>query len=513
MGKKEEENTASNFGHIISKFKRNKVNDKNDFVVYDDTIVKVDIKRERPEVTSNSKKTYTIDEAIEKLGFGLFQVKLAFLTGCAYMSDSMEMMVLSILAPALSCEWEISRWEKALLTTVVFIGMGASSTIWGQISDKHGRKIGLLLCTFFSLYFGVLSAVSPTLIWLMVLRCLVGFGIGGCPQAFTMFSEFSPKNNRAKCSILLSFFWPVGACLEVALAMFVMPTLGWRYLLGFTSIPLFIFGFFCFGLPESARYYMTVNQPEKAVKILERVAKANKTEMPEGTVEPLKVQAKAGKFMDLLSKEHRKNTIIIWLIWFSSAFSYYGIVLLTTELFERGGMCESSSIMANSTISVAESTPCAMNCLKPSDYKDLFYTTIAEFPGLAATVFLVDFLGRRNAIFVTLLGFSIFTMLINICVSRTLLVLFIFTARCFITATFQATYIYTPEYYPTAIRAIGMGAGSGMARVGAIITPFVAQVLLEASPRLAISLYAVTALGSGFLVYLLPETKGKDLKS
>ena len=71
----------------------------------------------------------------------MFQVKLAFLSGCAYvslstyfncfialklivfknkkkMSDSMEMMVLSILSPALSCDWGISQWEKAMMTTV-----------------------------------------------------------------------------------------------------------------------------------------------------------------------------------------------------------------------------------------------------------------------------------------------------------------------------------------------------------------------------------------------------------
>lgn len=35
------------------------------------------------------------------------------------------------------------------------------------------------------------------------------------------------------------------------------------------------------------------------------------------------------------------------------------------------------------------------------------------------------------------------------------------------------------QVYPTATRALGLGTSSGMARVGALITPFVAQVTLS----------------------------------
>jgi len=44
--------------------------------------------------------------------------------------------------------------------------------------------------------------------------------------------------------------------------------------------------------------------------------------------------------------------------------------------------------------------------------------------------------------------------------------LFLFIARCFISGAFQAAYVYTPEYYPTVMRAIGLGTCSGMARIG-----------------------------------------------
>ena len=69
------------------------------------------------------------------------------------------------------------------------------------------------------------------------------------------------------------------------------------------------------------------------------------------------------------------------------------------------------------------------------------------------------------------------------------------------------------KYYPTVIRAIGLGTCSAMARVGAIITPFLAQVLLKISPHLAISIYGTVALLAAAASLLLPiETKGRQLK-
>jgi len=140
-----------------------------------------------------------------------------------------------------------------------------------------------------------------------------------------------------------------------------MPTLGWRYLLGFTSVPLFIFGILCFWLPESARYHLAIGDDESALKTLEKIAEDNNKSLPEGVLVNTntvsfrkfiffhqyssyicllkRVLSKPGKLMDLVSREHRFYTFILFVIWFSNAFSYYGIVLLTTEMFEMGNAC------------------------------------------------------------------------------------------------------------------------------------------------------------------------------
>lgn len=57
------------------------------------------------------------------------------------MADAMEMMILTILSPALKCEWHINNFQQAMITTCVFCGMVFSSSIWGTVCDKYGRRL------------------------------------------------------------------------------------------------------------------------------------------------------------------------------------------------------------------------------------------------------------------------------------------------------------------------------------------------------------------------------------
>lgn len=59
---------------------------------------------------------------------------------------------------------------------------------------------------------------------------------------------------------------------------------------------------------------------------------------------------------------------------------------------------------------------------------------------------------------------------------RAFLTIMLFLARGIIAGVFQAAYVYTPEVYPTGLRAVGVGSCSAMARLGAMVTPYVAQV-------------------------------------
>lgn len=184
--------------------------------------------------------------------------------------------------------------------------MVLSGFFWGGICDRYGRKAGLLLSACLTFYFGFMSTFSPTYIWILITRSVVGFGAGGVFQAFVLLSEFSPKSHRAKISTTFSLFWPIGVIMLVALAIVVMPNLGWRYFLGISSIPIFISAISFYWLPESPRYYLSCNKIKLARKILKQVSDDNKSDLPDDfQLQTLEVQIQA--ILNLISSYITRN--------------------------------------------------------------------------------------------------------------------------------------------------------------------------------------------------------------
>ncbi|XP_018021873.1 synaptic vesicle 2-related protein [Hyalella azteca] len=454
--------------------------------------------------------TFTVDQAVNALGFGKFQVKLSLITGLCWMADSMEMMILAILGPSLRCTWHLSEWQQAGFTTAVFLGMMLSSSFWGTLSDKYGRRRSLGLASVLLAYWGLICAFAPTFGWLLLLRALVGFAIGCIPQSVTLYAEFLPAKQRGKCVVLLDCFWALGACMEVGLAMLVMPSFGWPGLLALSALPSLLFVLAWHWLPESARYDASSGNSEKALATLQSIATQNGQPMLLGRliVDDM-AQISRGSVRDLLLPPLRWTTLLLWFIWCSCTFCYYGVVLLTTELLEASGdLCGSYEGLDDASSCTAACRP-----LTQADYTDLLWTTLAEFPGILLTIFIIERLGRKKTMALEFIIFTAAIVFLFFCASgRGWLTFILFIARGVISGVFQAAYVYTPEVYPTSLRAVGVGTCSGLARLGAMLTPLVAQVLLRSSVHFATAIYAIVAILAAVAALFLPiETKGRAM--
>ena len=140
----------------------------------------------------------------------------------------------------------------------------------------NSRRRALLLSSIYLFVYGFLSSFSTSYGWILFLRFLVGFSIGCVPQSVTLFAEFLPTEQRAKCVILMDCFWALGACLEVLLAGLVMTNGGWRWLLALSSLPSLMFVIAASTwLPESARFNAASGHSDSALETLERIAEDN----------------------------------------------------------------------------------------------------------------------------------------------------------------------------------------------------------------------------------------------
>nr|CAD7410323.1 unnamed protein product [Timema cristinae] len=128
------------------------------------------------------------------------------------------------------------------------------------------------------------------------------------------------------------------------------------------------------------------HQTEKALTTLEKIALDNGKPMLLGRLvvdDDSSNPSRRGRIKDLLSPELCRTSLLLWFIWTVCAFCYYGVVLMTTELFES----TESSCTRNQSMGLKPLESCTAECktLTTQDYIDLLWTTLAEFPGLPNT--------------------------------------------------------------------------------------------------------------------------------
>lgn len=449
-------------------------------------------------------QTYTLEEAVEALGLGWFQIKMYLVCGVIGAADALEMLLLAFLSPIVRCEWYLTDSQVAFVTTVVFLGMGVSAPLLGIFGDKYGRKTTLILVTVVIGYFGLLATGSPSYPWLLFLRGVVGCGMGGSPNSTALMSEYFPKKYRAKLLTSAQIFFATGVLFEVLLAAVIVPTLGWRWLMAGSAIPSFIAATGLFFIPESARFLLAAGKREKAISILKQAARENGSKLPPGRLVKSK-EIPRGQIKNLFGKEYRRTTLQLWILWMGFAFLYYGIVLAATELMR---------IRAESGHKAGSGQPCHCKYMTSQDYNTMIISTLGEFACLPINLFLIDWVGRSKTggIICILMAALMSFLAIQDKMSRTVFTLVLFGARGLSASNGNLIYIYSAELYPTTIKTLGMGTASAWARVGAMITPFVAQVFLTWSPVSACLVYATFALVCSFCYFWMPiETMERAL--
>ncbi|NXM46281.1 SVOP protein, partial [Gymnorhina tibicen] len=259
--------------------------------------------------------TFTVEEAVETIGFGRFHIMLFLIMGSTGVAEAMEIMLIAVVSPLIRCEWQLQDWQVALVTTMVFFGYMVFSIVLGLLADRYGRWKILLLSFLWAAYFSLLTSFAPSYIWFVFLRAMVGGGVSGHAQGREENKQIIAMSSCSKPFLSLGkVFWLAGSLLIIGLASVVNPTIGWRWLIRIASIPgillILVFKF----IPESARYNMSTGNTAAALATLQRIARMNGVAMPEGQLrEPAK--QRRGRFKDLIHPKYLRTTLQIWIIW------------------------------------------------------------------------------------------------------------------------------------------------------------------------------------------------------
>ncbi|XP_076335434.1 synaptic vesicle 2-related protein-like isoform X2 [Tachypleus tridentatus] len=359
--------------------------------------------------------SYTIEEAVNAVGFGKFQWKLTFVSSLAWMAEACEVMILSLLGRLLACEWLITSFQVALLSSVVFIAIAIGSLIIGKLEDVYGRKKIIISCSCMLIVFGTLSSVSPSIKWMFVFRGFLGLFVHGLQSAMVLYMEYLPTTKRGQAAMSLAVFWGIGSLLVIVITMAIMTTINsWRSVLLIIVVPIALFLFFYKWYPKSARYLLVSGKKKEAEISLTKMAEENGKPLPDGNLVLPPSGIQHGSITNLVN-QNKSLFVILCYAWISLMFTYYGITILTPEIITHDGLSFNGEERQNrSGDDVISNKYIECRPYSISEYLEILWTTAAELPGIFASYFLVERFSRRRLMCMLLLVYVACTLFLLI---------------------------------------------------------------------------------------------------
>ena len=425
----------------------------------------------------------SIDALIEELGVGVFHVYLLGSVGLFMLASALQFAILSFLGPELACEmveWQVTPQMTALLSTMVFFGMLLGTLTWGFMGDHYGRKPTMVMVASLSLFNSFIRIAAQSFSALLGLQFLLGLTLSGFGVAFTYFIEFFPAKKRALWSMFLTMFWTAGIILATLIAWGVARAhQGWRLLLTLSSLPLIFTTIAMLLLPRSPRYLVSKNRMSEANAVFVYAAKTNAKKLAPFTLTRPGGVSQDASLLAVLSPRYRRTTLLLWFIWLVLGFIYFGGMMMTTNIDAARGAQSDNAGQANASATWS-CPPAGTPVFTDADYLDSLIGSLSEIPGIGLTILLVDRMGRRFTQSIALGGFGLGLFLVAISNGgRAMDIILLFVARALANTAYSVTWIYTPEVFPTSLRTTAFALAECCAHIGSMITPFVAQTMLD----------------------------------
>ena len=419
---------------------------------------------------------------------GGFQIRLLLTCAAVLFLDGFDTQAIGYVAPALAKEWGLSKGSLGPVFSAGLFGLMIGALVFGPLADRIGRR---KIIIFSTLAFGIgtlATSVIHDVDSLLAIRFLTGLGLGGAmPNAVAMTSEFSPRRRRATMVMIMFCGFSIGAALGGFLAAALIPQFGWRsvFVVGGVA-PLLLVPILALRLPESVRFLaLTGRAHERVAELL-------------GFISPRAVFAPATQFvvheaelagipvLHLFRDGRTLVTLLLWVVFFMSLLDLYFLSnWLPTVLNDLGAsVSEAAAIGSMLQVGGVVGTFALGSIIDRFSFRAL---ALVYF----VAVFAVGAIGQlgHSAVFVTMAIFA--------------------AGFCIVGGQIAANAL-AATFYPTSVRATGVGWALGIGRVGSIVGPLVGGALLIAkwSPGSVFMAAAGAALCAAVAAFSLSRLAG-----
>lgn len=355
--------------------------------------------------------------------------------------------------------------------------------------QRFGRLTTIIGCSLLGGVFGILQSISSSFEIYILLEFLVALANSGIiGTTFIYNAEWVTSKHRVILNSINGFGNALG-CTGVGLAAMYYQNNFTAFKLAM-SIPSFIIILYYFVLQESPRWLLAQQKHKKAIKSMSKAARFNGRSLSEKTISIIERQSirainsvTAQSNYELSFCDVVRNTTLLWrlivlsLVWIFALFSYYGIILSSTEIHEN-------------------------------KYLSFIIVALAEIPGIFLAILTLDRFGRRTTVGSTLFigGLSILLSAL-LTKSQWLYKMILFNiGKAAMTTTFLSLYTYSAELWPTTLRNITMNICLMVGRSGGMFASYTI-LLHENYPYLPPLFCGIVSILAGILIFsFLPET-------
>jgi MFS transporter, AAHS family, 4-hydroxybenzoate transporter len=373
------------------------------------------------------------------------------------MFDGFNTQAPAFIGAPMAKEWGIPFSTLGLVFSAALIGSVIGTASMGVLADRVGRKPLVILSL---LLFGALTplcarAGRPDV--LIVLRFLAGIGLGGAmPNLIALASEYSPARKRTTLVTVTLWGFPMGAVLGGLAASWMIGQFGWRsvfYLGG--AAPLLLAGVAFWMLPESPRFLaLADDRSAKLARILASIAG-----------EPLRSgyrfampQTPPGSGLGTMVKEGLLGgAILLSVCSFASLLLTYLLISWVPTLMVQSGVKAGDAVLGAVVLNLMGIV--GSFCI----------ARVTEGKAYAASAMSAGYIVAAAATWAISLASGSFVGTI----------LALSAGGFFLIGTQISVIAYTASYFPAYVRGAGIGLVQAVGRMGSLVGPIVAGVLLS----------------------------------
>lgn len=363
------------------------------------------------------------------------------------MLDGFDTAAIGFIAPDIRHHWQLTASDLAPLFGAGLLGLTAGALLCGPLSDRFGRKRVIEFCVALFGLFSLLSAFSPDLETLVILRFLTGLGLGGAmPNTITMTSEYLPARRRGALVTLMFCGFTLGSAFGGVVSAQLVPLIGWHGILVLGGVlPLMLAVALIPLLPESPRWQIRRQLPQALIaKNVGAITGERYTDTHFWLDEP--AASAKGSIRQLFAGRQLPITLMLWVVFFMSLLIIYLLSSWMPTLLNHRGI----------------------------DLQHASWVTAAfQIGGTFGALLLGVLMDRFNPFRVLALSYALGSVcIVMIGLSENglwLMALAIFGTGIGISGSQVGLNALTATLYPTQSRATGVSWSNAIGRCGAIV--------------------------------------------